>query len=90
MSGRKQFDQDKALRAAMTLFRNHGYAGSSMADIEKATGLKKSSIYNCFGNKEALYGQALELFRTKYTAVALKALEHKDVKHAFFDLFDMF
>ena len=33
--------------------------GSSIADIERATGLNASSLYNTFGSKEALFHRAL-------------------------------
>lgn len=54
------------IRQAADLFNQKGYAGSSMADIMKATGLKKGGIYNHFASKDAL---ALAAF--DYAAAAL-------------------
>lgn len=53
--------QTKALiiRHAAELFNQKGYAGSSIADIMQATGLKKGGIYNHFKSKDEL---ALEAF----------------------------
>ncbi len=36
------------------IFNKKGYAATSMADIEKATGLTKGAIYGNFENKEAI------------------------------------
>lgn len=42
------------VRQAATLFNQKGYAGSSIADIMQATGLKKGGIYNHFKSKDEL------------------------------------
>lgn len=52
------------------VFRERGYEASSMADIERATGLNSSSIYNTFGSKETLFQRAL----SRYERVRLAAI----------------
>ena len=47
------------LARAAQLFNVQGYAGSSLSDVMRATGLEKGGIYNHFGSKEQL---ALEAF----------------------------
>jgi TetR/AcrR family transcriptional regulator, transcriptional repressor for nem operon len=47
------------IHQAAELFNQRGYAGSSIADIMQATGLKKGGIYNHFKSKDEL---ALEAF----------------------------
>ncbi len=47
------------IHQAAELFNLKGYAGSSIADIMQATGLKKGGIYNHFKSKDEL---ALEAF----------------------------
>lgn len=47
------------IQQAAELFNLKGYAGSSIADIMMATGLKKGGIYNHFNSKDEL---ALEAF----------------------------
>ncbi|TQV89531.1 TetR/AcrR family transcriptional regulator [Aliikangiella coralliicola] len=88
MSGRKQFDETEAVEAALGVFWAKGYKATSMSELESATGLNKSSIYNTFENKEALYGQCLERFRTHYTSWALEKLEHADFKTAITDFIE--
>ena len=43
------------LDAARTLFLGHGYAGTTMDDIAAAAGLTKRTLYNNYGDKEALF-----------------------------------
>lgn len=68
MSRTKVFDEDKALEAAMFLFWEMGYEATSMHELEKSMGLKRSSIYNAFGNKRSLFQQALN----RYLNIVLK------------------
>ena len=44
----------RIIRQAAELFNRKGYAGSSVADIMQATGLKKGGIYNHFKSKDEL------------------------------------
>lgn len=59
----------KIVRQAAELFNQKGYAGSSIADIMQATGLKKGGIYNHFSSKEEL---ALEAFDYAYSQMSQK------------------
>ncbi|MGF1475067.1 MAG: TetR/AcrR family transcriptional regulator [Geminicoccaceae bacterium] len=54
------FDQDAVLRAAMELFWSNGYEGTATDDLEAATGLRRGSLYNAFGDKRRLYLAALD------------------------------
>lgn len=55
------------IRQAAELFNQQGYAGSSISDIMKATGLKKGGIYNHFKSKDEL---ALAAFNYAYNQVS--------------------
>lgn len=66
--------KDKMLGLVMALFREHGYDGTSMADISAATGLGKSSIYHHFpGGKQEMAAAALERLEAQLQP-ALEAL----------------
>ncbi|WP_166463002.1 TetR/AcrR family transcriptional regulator [Amycolatopsis acidicola] len=66
MAGRKQFDVDSALDAAMIQFWRAGYAGTSLDDLSHATGLNRSSIYSSLGDKDSLYLRCLDRYATRY------------------------
>lgn len=55
----RKTDPKLALEAAMQLFWEKGYEGTSMNDLVAATGMAKPGLYATFGDKEALYGKAL-------------------------------
>lgn len=59
----KSFDEDKVLALAMNYFWEHGYDNSSLDDLLLAMGIKKSSFYHAFKNKEELFSRSLELYR---------------------------
>jgi len=59
---RRQFDKDEALDAAMKVFWRKGYASASLADLTKSMGINKPSMYSAFGNKEALFIKATQLY----------------------------
>lgn len=44
----------RIVQQAAAVFNQKGYAGSSIADIMQATGLKKGGIYNHFSSKDEL------------------------------------
>ncbi|MET9386223.1 TetR/AcrR family transcriptional regulator [Streptomyces sp. NPDC002928] len=66
MAGKKQFDIDTALDAAMIQFWRAGYADTSVDDLSRATGLNRSSIYSSLGDKDTLFMRCLERYATRY------------------------
>jgi AcrR family transcriptional regulator len=69
------FNKDAALEAAMLLFWERGYEGTSMADLTDAMGLNPSSIYAAFGDKNALFQLAVKRYVEMRAQYAVKALE---------------
>lgn len=64
MARPREFDNDKVLDALRDVFWEHGYEGTSYSQIMAATGLQKGSLYSAFGDKRALYLQALARYDT--------------------------
>ncbi len=70
----RSYDPDTALAQAMAVFWNAGYAGTSLDDITAGTGLNRPSLYGAFGDKHALYLQALERYRSQGRDALIEAL----------------
>jgi AcrR family transcriptional regulator len=70
----REFCVDQALAAALGVFWSKGYEGASMADLTQAMGITKPSLYAAFGNKEALFHKALDLYESEKLAYMREAL----------------
>jgi len=70
----KSYDQQDVLKKAMKQFWKTGYAETSLSDLELATGLNRYSLYKGFGDKEALYSQAMEFYYQTVIALMLQPL----------------
>lgn len=62
MGRTKAFNTDEALEVAMRVFWKNGYEATSMENLEEAMKLKRTSIYNAFGNKRTLYQSVLDRY----------------------------
>jgi TetR/AcrR family transcriptional regulator, transcriptional repressor for nem operon len=60
MARPREFDEAAALEAAIACFWNHGYEATSVRDLAENMGLSAPSLYNAYGDKYALFVQALE------------------------------
>lgn len=66
MAGRKQFDEDEALRRAMLVFWRWGYSEASIERLTEGTGLGRGSLYGTFGDKGALFRKSLLRYAETY------------------------
>jgi TetR/AcrR family transcriptional repressor of nem operon len=78
MVGTKQFDHDTVVERAMMLFWRRGYGGTSIQDLEKATRLRRGSLYNAFGDKQGLFVAALKRYETTVGHGRIKQLSNPD------------
>src|SRR6202023_2285605 len=65
MARPKEFDQEKALRKAIRLFSQQGFAATSTDDLMRVMEVGRQSMYDTFGDKRALFLRALELYVTE-------------------------
>lgn len=62
MARPKNFDVESALDDAITVFRNHGYEGTSAQMLVEGLGIGRQSLYDTFGDKWQLYCKALRRY----------------------------
>jgi len=74
--GRLQtFDSITVVQSARDVFWDLGYDGASLADLESATGLNRSSLYHAFGSKRGLFDAAVADYRDTVIRPRLRALQ---------------
>lgn len=56
------FDRDAAVTAATRLFWERGYEATSISDLTEAMGIRSGSLYAAFGDKPALFREALAAY----------------------------
>jgi AcrR family transcriptional regulator len=72
----RSFDRDKALLAAVRVFRERGYEGATLADLQDAMGgISPPSVYSAFGSKEALFKEAVSVYMESTGEAGRCALE---------------
>ncbi len=71
----RSFDREEALRKAMELFWSVGYEGATLEDLKAAMGgIASPSFYAAFRSKEALFLEAVELYRGTVGSATSRAL----------------
>ena len=58
----KQFSRRGVLEKALPVFWRHGFADTSLRELERATGVNKSGLYAEFDGKEDLFLQSLRYY----------------------------
>jgi AcrR family transcriptional regulator len=71
----RSFDRDQALQQAMQVFWSKGYEGTTMADLTEAIGVKAPSLYAAFGDKNALFREAVDFYSRTVSAEPLRQLQ---------------
>ena len=75
MARSKQFDERQALVSAMLVFWEKGYEGTSISDLEQAMSLKRTSIYNTFGNKSAIFERVMSCYKESVMSALFAELD---------------
>ena len=78
MARPKTFDDDVAIDAAITVFREHGYEGTSAQMLVDAMGIGRQSLYNSFGDKAGLYSASLRRYALAETQAHSATLKTGD------------
>jgi AcrR family transcriptional regulator len=59
----RAYQPEIALGKALDLFRNSGFAATSLDDLSAATGMNRPSLYGAFGDKRELYIKSYARYR---------------------------
>ena len=62
MGRRKLFTREDVLDKAISVFWKHGFAETSLQDLEQVTGVRKSGLYTEFKDKEDLFVQSMHRY----------------------------
>ncbi len=54
--------REKILKEALILFSERGFHAVSVRDIAKAVGIKESSLYNHFKNKQDIFDSIVDMY----------------------------
>ncbi|MEE4200691.1 TetR/AcrR family transcriptional regulator [Erythrobacter sp.] len=82
------FDREQTLEKITDAFWEHGYEATSIGVLEAATGLKRQSLYNAFGNKDAMFGLAVDHYERTVSAQLMRHLDNDDPLTALTGLFN--
>ena len=89
MARTKAFDTDEVLDRALRIFWRNGYEGTSMQDLVDGMQINRASLYDTFGNKEALYLAALQRYQQRNRAQVQQLLaRHASVRAALDELLE--
>ena len=69
-----KFDREAVIDAAIAAFYQSGYEATTLPDLEKATGLDRSSLYNSFGGKRGLYEAATRSYLDRFESTPFDPL----------------
>ena len=75
MARPREFDETAALDAAVACFWQRGYEATSVRDLADKMGISAPSLYNAYGDKYALFVQALERYLDRSMRARIKRLE---------------
>jgi TetR/AcrR family transcriptional repressor of nem operon len=65
MARPREFDADLVTDRALDLFWREGYQRTSLADLERETGVGRKGLYNTFGSKHGLFLEVLKRYEER-------------------------
>ena len=84
----RAFNPDKALDAALSVFWERGYEGTSIADLTKVMEINKPSLYATFGDKAELFRKVVDRYLATQTSVWEEMFREPSARTAIAHLFN--
>ncbi|AUH65974.1 TetR/AcrR family transcriptional regulator [Paracoccus zhejiangensis] len=78
MARHREFDEEKALKGAMNVFWQRGYAGAGMQELCTAMGLNPGSLYAAFGSKRELFFLVMRRYLETVTQEGIARIQAAD------------
>jgi TetR/AcrR family transcriptional regulator, transcriptional repressor for nem operon len=78
MVGVRQFDEQEMIATALDVFWRKGLHDATMQDLAAATGVQRGSLYNAYGDKEAIFRRAFDQYSGQLLETSAQALAEGD------------
>ena len=78
MVGVRQFDENAMIATALDVFWRKGLHDATMQDLATATGVQRGSLYNAYGDKEAIFQRAFDHYAGQLIETCGEALAKGD------------
>jgi len=89
MAGVRQFDEQEVIAVALDVFWRKGLHDATMQDLAAATGIQRGSLYNAYGDKEAIFLRAFDRYAAQFLQTAANALAQGDAAARLQNFFDL-
>src|ERR1700760_3016878 len=89
MVGVRQFDDKEVIATALDVFWRKGLHDATMQDLAAATGVQRGSLYNAYGDKEAIFLRAFDQYAEQFLDASARALAEGDAATRLKTFFDM-
>jgi TetR/AcrR family transcriptional regulator, transcriptional repressor for nem operon len=77
MARTREFDEQKAIDAAVDCFWARGYEATSVRDLADRMGIGGASLYNAYGGKAALFTKSLERYANRSMRDRIARMEER-------------
>jgi TetR/AcrR family transcriptional repressor of nem operon len=89
MVGARQFDEQEVIAIALDVFWRKGLHDATMQDLAAATGVQRGSLYNAYGDKEAIFLRAFDQYAGQFLETAGHSLAEGDAAARLRSFFDV-
>jgi TetR/AcrR family transcriptional regulator, transcriptional repressor for nem operon len=89
MVGARQFDEQEVIAIALDVFWQKGLHDATMQDLAAATGVQRGSLYNAYGDKEAIFLRAFDQYAGQFLQAAGNTLAKGDATERLQNFFDL-